>query len=85
MRLNAVQSGYEVGTRNITDVLDAQRKLFVAERDYLNARYDYIVNTMKLKQIAGTLSPTDLQELNQWIVSSGATEDMSIPTQCRAN
>ena len=83
--LNAVQSGYEVGTRNITDVLDAQRKLFVAERDYLNARYDYIVNTMKLKQIAGTLSPTDLQELNQWIVSSGATEDMSIPTQCRAN
>ncbi|MET4693321.1 TolC family outer membrane protein [Endozoicomonas lisbonensis] len=83
--LNAVQSGYEVGTRNITDVLDAQKNLFSAERDYLNARYDYIVNTMRLKQVAGTLSPTDLQELNQWIVSGGTTEDMSIPAQCRAN
>ena len=83
--LNAVQSGYEVGTRNITDVLDAQKNLFSAERDYLNARYDYIINTMRLKQVAGTLSPTDLQDLNQWIISGGSTEDMSIPTQCRAN
>lgn len=83
--LNAVQSGYEVGTRNITDVLDAQKNLFSAQRDYLNARYDYIINTMQLKQVAGTLSPTDLQDMNQWIVSAKSTDDMSIPAQCRAN
>jgi outer membrane protein len=80
--LKATQSGYEVGTRNITDVLDAQKTLYAAQRDYLNARYDFIVNTLKLKQTAGTLSPDDLSELNGWIVSS---EDISIPAQCRAD
>ena len=79
--LQATQSGYEVGTRNITDVLNAQQALFGAQRDYLNARYDYIVNTLQLKQTAGTLSPGDLESLNQWIISS---EEMSIPSECRA-
>ena len=65
--LKATQSGYEVGTRNITDVLDAQKKLYAAQRDYLNARYDFIINTLKLKQLAGTLSPADLQDLNGWL------------------
>ena len=65
--LRATQSGYEVGTRNIIDVLDSQRKLYSAQRDYLTARYDFIVNTLKLKQAAGTLSPQDLIDLNKWI------------------
>ncbi len=71
--LKATQSGYEVGTRNITDVLDAQQKLFAAQRDYLNARYDFIINTLKLKQQAGTLSPADLQDLNSWITLAEAS------------
>ena len=79
--LKATQSGYEVGTRNITDVLNAQNGLFSAQSNYLNARYDYIVNTLKLKQTVGTLSPQDLTDLNGWIVSS---EEMSIPAKCRA-
>ena len=79
--LKATQSGYEVGTRNITDVLDSQKTLFAAQRDYLNARYDYIIDTLQLKQTAGTLQPQDLTDLNNWIVSS---EEMSIPAQCRA-
>ncbi|OED42510.1 hypothetical protein ACH42_12165 [Endozoicomonas sp. (ex Bugula neritina AB1)] len=82
--LKATQSGYEVGTRNITDVLDAQQKLFSATGDYLNARYDYIVNTLKLKQAAGTLSPADLTDLNNWMVSSRTTAELEVPTECRA-
>ena len=82
--LNAVQSGYEVGTRSITDVLIAQKDLYAAQRDYLNARYDYIINSMKLKQVAGTLGTNDLEDLNQWIVSNVSSEEMSIPGQCRA-
>ena len=81
--LKATQSGYEVGTRNITDVLDAQQKLFSATGDYLNARYDYIVNTLKLKQVAGTLSPEDLTELNNWMVKA-TTEELAVPAECRA-
>ena len=75
--LKATQSGYEVGTRNITDVLDAQKKLYAAQRDYLNARYDFIVNTLKLKQLAGTLSPADLQDLNGWITFAQADSSAS--------
>ena len=65
--LKSNQSGYEVGTRNISDVIDAQKKLYEAQKDYLNARYDFIVNTLKLKQLTGTLGPADLEELNNWI------------------
>ncbi|WP_226642179.1 TolC family outer membrane protein [Microbulbifer variabilis] len=62
--LEATQAGYEVGTRNIVDVLLAQRTLFQSQTDYANALYDYILNTLSLKQVAGLLSPKDLQELD---------------------
>jgi outer membrane protein len=44
-------------------VLNAQRQLYAAVRDYNDARYDYILDNLKLKQAAGTLSPSDLQGL----------------------
>jgi outer membrane protein len=69
--LDATRAGYDVGTRNIVEVLDAERAYYVALRDYANARYDYVVNTLQLKQAAGTLSPQDLLELNNWL-SEGA-------------
>ncbi|MDX1636049.1 MAG: TolC family outer membrane protein [Marinobacter sp.] len=65
--LDATEAGYEVGTRNIVEVLDAQRNYFIALRDYANARYDYIINTLSLKLTAGTLSPQDLIALNEWL------------------
>ncbi|MCX2795316.1 TolC family outer membrane protein [Microbulbifer thermotolerans] len=61
--LDATQAGYEVGTRNIVDVLLAQRTLFQAQTDYANALYDYIINTLSLKRVAGLLAPDDLQQL----------------------
>ena len=69
--LDATRAGYDVGTRNIVEVLDAERAYYVALRDYANARYDYVANTLQLKQAAGTLSPQDLLELNNWL-SEGA-------------
>src|SRR5690606_10501594 len=51
--LEATEIGYEVGTRNIVDVLDAQRLLYATVRDYNNARYDYILDNLRLKQVAG--------------------------------
>jgi outer membrane protein len=70
--LDATQAGYEVGTRNIVDVLDAQRTLFLSLRDYANARYDYVLNTLRLKQNAGILSPQDIVDLDQWLVAPAA-------------
>ena len=61
--VDATQAGYEVGTRNVVDVLNAQNTLFSAERDYANSRYDYILNMMRLKEQAGLLSPADVISL----------------------
>lgn len=65
--LKASKVGADIGTRNTVDVLNAQRQLFSAVRDYNNARYDYILNNLRLKQAAGTLSPLDLQNLAQYL------------------
>lgn len=65
--LDATQTGYEVGTRNIVDVLNAQRNLFLSQFQYASARYRYVLDTMRLKQAVGTLSPQDLYDLNQFI------------------
>jgi outer membrane protein len=65
--LKATQAGYDVGTRNIVDVLLAQRTLFQAKRNFSNARYDYILSMMRLKQVAGQLSPEDIFEINGWL------------------
>ena len=70
--LDATEAGYEVGTRNIVDVLQAQRSLYSSIRDYSNSRYDYVLNMLKLKQAAGTLSPEDIYKINQWLVSPAA-------------
>ena len=67
--LKATQAGYDVGTRNIVDVLVAQRTLFQAKRNFSNARYDYILSMMRLKQVAGQLSPEDVYKLNNWLSS----------------
>lgn len=65
--LDATQTGYEVGTRNVVDVLEAQRNLFRAVRDYNTVRYNYIIDNLSLKQSAGTLSPEDLVDLSRWL------------------
>lgn len=65
--LESTQAGYEVGTRTIVDVLNVQRNLFSSQRDYLNSRYDYIINGLSLKLAAGTLSESDLQRVNGWL------------------
>jgi len=65
--LEATEAGYEVGTRNIVDVLLAQRTLFRAQRNYSNARYDFIISMMMLKKVAGQLSPDDIYQLNAWL------------------
>lgn len=66
-QLDATIAGQEAGTRNIVDVVTAQRFLFQSMRDYANARYNYVVNTLNLKQAAGLLSPQDIIDLNEWL------------------
>ncbi len=62
--VNATKIGFQVGTRTAVDVLLALREMFRAQRDYTNARYDFLLNTLKLKQAAGTLRIADLRGLS---------------------
>lgn len=70
--LDATQAGYEVGTRNVVDVLNAQNALYAAKRDYANSRYDYVINQLRLKQQAGLLSPQDVLDLDRHLDAPGA-------------
>ena len=62
--LEATETGYEVGTRNIVDVLQAQQRLYSAQFDYADSRYNYVIDLMRLKQATGLLDERDLNELN---------------------
>lgn len=68
--LEATQAGYEVGTRDLLDVLTAQRNLYSAQRDHVTALYDYVVNSLNLKAAAGILSDKDIVELSAWLESN---------------
>jgi outer membrane protein len=64
--LEATQTGYEVGTRNIVDVLQAQQRLYLSQFDYADSRYNYVRDLLLLKQSAGTLNNDDVVKLNSY-------------------
>ncbi len=65
--LDSTRAGFEVGTRTAIDVVAAERGLSQAKRDYARARYDYIVQMLRLKKAAGSLQPDDLAAANSWL------------------
>ncbi|GHY50080.1 outer membrane protein TolC [Vibrio cholerae] len=62
--LEATEAGFDVGTRTIVDVLDATRRLYDANKNLSNARYDYILSVLQLRQAIGTLSEQDVMDVN---------------------
>ena len=66
--LEATEAGFEVGTRTIVDVLLSQQVLFQAQRDYSTARHNFLVNTLRLKQSAGTIGVDDIKQVNRLLV-----------------
>lgn len=62
--LDAMEAGYQVGTRTIVDVLDATTTLYNAKQQLSDARYDYMINELNIKSALGTLNEQDLNALN---------------------
>ena len=62
--LEATEAGHEVGTRTMVEVLSEQRNLYRVKRDYARSRYDYLINSIRLKQAASTLTIDDLEQIN---------------------
>ena len=62
--LEATQVGYKVGTRNIVDLLQAEKNLYSAEKNLANAKYDYILANLRLALAAGTIGPNNIVDIN---------------------
>lgn len=65
--VKATEAGFKAGRRTALDLIIAEREQLRAQKDYARARYDYLLNTLRLKQTVGTLSPTDLAQVNKWL------------------
>jgi outer membrane protein len=64
LALDATQLGYKVGVRVNIDVLNAQTQLNLTQRDLARARYDVVVNGLRLRQASGELRPDDVNAVN---------------------
>ena len=65
--LEATEAGFDVGTRTIVDVLNSQFQLYSSITLFYQARYDYLMNVLRLKQAAGNLQVQDLEEIDRWL------------------
>jgi len=74
--LEATQAGFDVGTRTIVDVLDSQFALYRSITLFYQARYDYLMNVLRLKQAAGSLQIQDLEEIDQWLIERKTPEQV---------
>ncbi|MCL6361103.1 outer membrane channel protein TolC [Pectobacterium polaris] len=87
--LDAMEAGYQVGTRTIVDVLNATTTLYNAKQQLSSARYDYLINQLNIKSAQGTLSETDLQALNaslgQPVSTTPAVTDNTAPQATTAS
>ena len=62
--LEATQVGYRVGTRNVVDLLQAEKNLYSAEKNLANAKYDYILANLRLGLASRTITPADIVKIN---------------------
>jgi outer membrane protein len=73
--------GYQVGVRINVDVLNAQQQWFTTRRDLSRARYDVLVNTLRLKAAAGALQAVDIAAINSLLIAPDRqSREVDVPT-----
>ncbi|TDB47953.1 outer membrane channel protein TolC [Photorhabdus khanii] len=82
--LDAMEAGYQVGTRTIVDVLNATTTLYDAKQKLSNARYDYLINQLNIQHALGTLNENDLAALNNTLDKQISTSASSIVRETNA-
>lgn len=65
--LKASRAAYQVGTRTIVDLLTEESNLFSTQQQYADAVYNYITDSLKLKQVTGILTERDIDQINKWL------------------
>ena len=66
--LEATKAGYDVGTRNLVELLDAQSNLYDAQNSYETARYNFIIQRLNLLEVTGELTEEEIKGLDKWLV-----------------
>ena len=79
--LEATRNGYEAGTRTILDVLNAQETYYNALANYAQARYDYVLHLLALRQNAGILDVNALAAINHWLRADQAVHIDGVDTR----
>ena len=65
--LASTKLGLEVGVRTNLDVLNAQQQVTQVQRDLALARYNALLNDLRLKAATGVLSEDDLRATNAYL------------------
>lgn len=65
--LESTEAQFQVGTRTMVDVVNAQQRLFEAQKQLANDQYNLIMAMLQLKYLAGTLNVQDIEEVNSWL------------------
>ena len=65
--LEANEAGLEVGTKTAVDVLDALSTVYEAKQDLSQARYNYLIARLRLRQAVGQVTVEDVSQINQWL------------------
>ncbi len=65
--LESTEAQFEVGTRTMVDVVNAQQRLFEAQQQLASDQYNLINSMLTLKYLAGTLNVNDLELINSWL------------------
>lgn len=68
--LESTEAQFEVGTRTMVDVVNAQQRLFEAQNQLANDQYSLINAVLTLKYLAGTLNVNDLELINSWLATT---------------
>ncbi|WP_296055788.1 TolC family outer membrane protein [uncultured Amphritea sp.] len=61
------RAAYNARLETAISVLDAERDLYSAKRDLSRAKYDYLINGLRLKALVGVLTQDDLVLVNNWL------------------
>jgi outer membrane protein len=64
-QLDSTILGRDVGVRTSVDVLNAQQAVFQTRRDLQQARYNFLLSNLRLKAATGTITESDIEEVNR--------------------
>jgi len=67
LAFNAIEAGYAAGPHSIVDLMSAETKRNNARVELANARYDYIMNCLRLYKIIGMLNESAISRINGWL------------------